>query len=292
MFFSDEVATKLFEADLAWKLERVRQMAFAGCVQEMYGSSVMAYGSPKSPDSERSMSCCTLEDQILLIALLWVQLDRIEGPFGCIEPTSLGYRLNDKGDEFLYQHWFGCHRRFVGQVKQALVKWGGGFHQGDITRFFDNLIHSKLCERLFSFLDKGEEVAHKIWQRHVMRSCCNSTGEGRGVPQGHAVSGLLAHVYLTSFDRKMRIEAGFDQRYFRYVDDMVWIYPKGQRTARIPHSVATCLTEEHGLDLNEEKAGSGATEDYFQKVEDPELHALAERAHGVIRPVYRLMLQR
>jgi len=288
MFVSDEVATKLFESDLAWKLERFRQIAYAGDIQEVYGSWVVPYSSPKGPDTDRPMSCCTLEDQMLLIALLWVQLDRFERAFDRCGVVSLGYRLNDQGDEFLYQHWFRCHRRLVRGVKQALEKWGGGFHQADITRFFDNLHHGKLRERLLAHLEEPERLCREVWEAHVLRRCWNGNGPERGVPQGHAVSGLLSNVYLSPFDEEMYTEQRFRQRYFRYVDDMVWVYPQGERPDRLPDWIPSYLSARHSLDFNTEKSGGGTTEDYLRKIVDPELHALAERTHALIRPVYRL----
>jgi hypothetical protein len=288
MFVSDEVATKLFESDLPWKLERFRQMAFAGRLQEVYSSWVMPYASPKTPDADRPMSCCPLEDQLLLIALLWVQMGKFEGAFDRCGAASLAYRLNDQGDEFLYQHWFRCHRRFVRKVKQALEKWGGGFHQEDIAKFFDNLHHDRLHERLLGYLEEVERIARQVWEAHVLRDCWNGARAGRGVLQGHAVSGLLSNVYLCPFDEEMCTVAGFRDRYFRYVDDMVWVYPEGQRPDRLPDSIPSCLSVRHGLSLNTEKGEGGTTEDYLRKVEDPGLHPLAERSHLVIRPVYRL----
>jgi hypothetical protein len=291
MFISDDVATKLFESDLPWKLERFREMGFARQLQQVYGSWAMPYGCPKSADSERPMSCCTLEDQMLLIALLWVQRHAFKGRFDRWGAVSLGYRLNDKADEFLYEHWFGCHRRFQRKVMQALEEYGGGFHQGDIAKFFDSLHQDKLFKRLLDHLEDEESIGREAWEQHVLRDCWNGKGQGRGMPQGHAVSGLLANVYLCPFDEDMCTQYGFRNRYFRYVDDMVWVYFAGQRPEHIPDSVASCLAAEHGLDFNMEKAESGTTEDFLCRVVDPELQALAGRTHAVIWPVYCLRRQ-
>jgi hypothetical protein len=254
----------------------------------MYTNRVIRYEPPKTAEKHRPMSSCSLEGQMLLIAMTWVRQHVYEEQFDRCGEVSFGYRLNDQADEFLYEHWFRCHRRFVQAVLRTLRHSGRSYLQGDIAQFFDSIQRDKLCNRLLEGVEAREVIYRTIWEQHLRNGCWSGTSADRGLLQGHAVSGFLSNVFLHSFDEEVCMTQGFRGRYFRYVDDMIWIYNQEPPPSNCPPELEAILSRKHGLEINVEKVLSGNEEEYARRALDPELHALATRTHVVIRPVYRL----
>src|SRR5262249_24400708 len=151
--------------------------------------------------------------------------------------------------------------------------------QGDVSKFFDSLHQGRLADRLLANIPQREETVRTMWRSHVLTECWSRTGPSRGVLQGHAVSAFLANVYLCPFDEEVCSELGFSERYFRYVDDMIWAYKQDQRPEVLPANIVSCLSIKHDLTLNPEKVASGTAEDYLGMVQDESLQALADRTH-------------
>lgn len=95
----------------------------------------------------------------------------------------------------------------------------------DIKNFFDSLSHIKLFDILNSGLPETLYVLAKkaILNPTVPKDCLSSEVENytpkSGVPQGIAISNILAEIYLREFDLLYAFRGNI--KYFRYVDDIL-----------------------------------------------------------------------
>ena len=102
---------------------------------------------------------------------------------------------------------------------------------GDIKEFYDSIDRDILFERLgrrirskriLSLIRKAIEspVMAKGYRRSDLRKYELSK---KGIPQGLAISNVLASIYLSDFDKMMNKQGG---KYFRYIDDILFICDK------------------------------------------------------------------
>jgi hypothetical protein len=289
---SDEVEIKLFESDLEWKLWRFRQMAYSNTLQGEYNKYVIPYKSPKSSkeNDTRRLSECRFEDEMLMVALAWAQQHKFKQTFDKVGRISFANRLSDREDEFPYEYWFRAYWDFVANTVYRTLKGisGGEYQQIDIQRYYDEIRQDKLKSRLVEFLPDTEMRVRQMWEKHIERCCWSRAAPGRGIPQGHAISGFLSNVYLFPFDHAMWSDKGYKKRFFRYVDDMVGVYDADSDIKPRDAVESLLESEDYDLKINEDKCTHGTAEDYKQRVFDSELSKLAEQTKDVLLPIYQL----
>jgi CRISPR-associated protein Cas1 len=130
----------------------------------------------------------------------------------------------------------------------------------DVESFFDAVEWERLfgkLEALFPFeplvaLIEKWVRAPVVFERTVIR-------RDRGLPQGVAVSPMLANLYLDEFDEEL---LGQDYRLVRYGDDFV-VLCKDLEAARRAHEDSRSKLAEMGLTLNEEKTAIRSFEEGF-----------------------------
>lgn len=92
----------------------------------------------------------------------------------------------------------------------------------DVTNFYPSIRHDKLISRL------GKKVRNPIIKNLIASAISAPTVTSsrksdvpsmRGVPQGLAISNILAALYLSNIDAKLRTITGI--KYYRYVDDVL-----------------------------------------------------------------------
>lgn len=97
------------------------------------------------------------------------------------------------------------------------------FFQTDIKSFYDTISHSLLMtklrrrisdERLISLID--DSIKNNIVD--INNTSSNFSYKKRGIPQGLAISNILAQIYLQDMDNSIK---GKDGLYLRYVDDIL-----------------------------------------------------------------------
>ena len=125
--------------------------------------------------------------------------------------------------------------RFRRLVRDEGMRWAA---KVDIRNFFDAIPHGPLTGLLHERIgDVGcirELVGYLGWYwRQRWPEWTEPPGEPMGVPQGSPVSGALANIYLTEFDRTLEA-AGIT--FLRYLDDVTLL-------ARGPESLAMALAE-------------------------------------------------
>ncbi|MCM3134388.1 reverse transcriptase domain-containing protein [Paenibacillus polysaccharolyticus] len=191
--------------------------------------------------------------------------------------VSLAYRNNKNGKNNI--HFAAEVIQFITNQKKAFI------FVSDFSSYFDNLDHALLKERLISVIGRGEELSTDWWNvyKHVTRYSWvekhdierdldkadrrkgskeryytpqefrgfrkrvkiykNKTK--KGIPQGTAISAILANVYAYDIDKRLKEYASTREGiYRRYSDDIIIVIP----------------IDENSTDKNEEH------ENYIKKV--------------------------
>lgn len=125
----------------------------------------------------------------------------------------------------VYKHSieFQLPQTIVNSIKNELVS---GKYDGciklDVANFYPSIRHKELIKRLGSKIRNPEikdVVLSAISSPIVSRSRKTDTPSSKGVPQGLAISNILAAIYLSNIDRHLKSIENI--RYYRYVDDVL-----------------------------------------------------------------------
>ena len=136
------------------------------------------------------------------------------------------------------------------------------FFKTDISAFFDNIDHSVLFN---SLADKIDGTAMKLVMKAITTPTISTPSDrhninNKGVPQGLAISNILAAVYVARFHMDMKRSLA-DSLFLRYVDDIIILSTKKRDFKRL---ILECL-ENHNLrlQLTDSKTIEGNIEDGF-----------------------------
>lgn len=203
---------------------------------------------PKKPGGppERPISLFKFEDRVVIRSLL----DTI---WPILEPQivpSVSYCTFKKG---------GIHpSRGISEAAKALGALRKRDHphifESDIKSFFDRIDRETLLgitAELLGDSSVNELVRALLYAETLLDSRFTDWGElseksSLGIPQGAALSPLLACVYLSSFDLEMKA-AGYQM--IRYVDDLVIVGSKDE-CLEAEEKARTLLAGQLGLDLH------------------------------------------
>lgn len=183
---------------------------------------------PKDGGGTRRLAIPTVLDRVAQTAAALVLRPILESEF---EDSSFGYR-EGRGVETAV-------RRVDALRRQGYV-WTV---DADIERYFDNVPHKPLLERLHRIV-ADERVVDLIarWLEAY-------SDTGLGLPQGGPISPGLANLYLDSVDEEIEKHGA---RLVRYADDFV-ILCKSRETAAGALDRVGALLKERGLKLHPEK---------------------------------------
>lgn len=207
---------------------------------------------PKVPGgkAERPISLFSFEERIILRSLLDVVWPLLEVQ---IIPSVSYCTFRKEG---------GLHpERGIAKAVQAISeeRRGRSYHifETDIKAFFDRIDRVKLLEQATSILqdDTLTEIlramlyAETIFDKRYADDSPVEVSE-HGVPQGAALSPLLACTYLSPFDKHMESN-GF--KMYRYVDDLV-ILGTEDECSQAELVCTDILKSEFGLDVHPDPA--------------------------------------
>lgn len=135
---------------------------------------------------------------------------------------------------------------------QSTIKQGYGYAVDiDLSKFFDNVDHDLLMNRVSKWVDDKRVLA---LIGNYLRAGVSINGQivstPRGVPQGGPLSPLLANIMLDDFDRYLERR---NYRFARYADDFVISVKSFSEGERIKADVVTFL-ETLKLPINTEKS--------------------------------------
>lgn len=119
------------------------------------------------------------------------------------------------------------------------------FFQTDIESFYDAINHDLLLGKLNKRVNNKAilSLIEKAIKNPTVSSTASKTKNLLGVPQGLAISNILAHIYVHDIDIALQNEAF---SYFRYVDDILCL---GNKKTHLNKSFIGKLLKEHGLGL-------------------------------------------
>ncbi|MFA0447850.1 reverse transcriptase domain-containing protein [Vibrio breoganii] len=194
----DNLDPATFRHQLDEQLGILSRKATAGTYQfSKYKLKLITKGRGKAP---REISIPTVRDRVALRALN----DFLSESFD----SAVDFKLP---------------QNVISEVKTELdsSKYDG-FIKLDVTQFYPSIEHLELLSRLRKRI-KSEHILDFIQSAisspTVSRSNKNDKKETKGVPQGLAVSNVLAAIYMINIDRYCKKNTGI--RYFRYVDDIL-----------------------------------------------------------------------
>ena len=194
---------------------------------------------PKSDGSYRELEIPTAEDILLqktMASVLYPTIDK-----------KMSYQ------NFAYRKGKGALAA-VNQVQEWIKSYSETHFviRCDIDDFFDNISVPMLLRKLYSVM-QDPAVCHlmALWISSGKVNTKNQYEENiNGIPQGSAVSPLLANLYLAEFDRF--IENKITKHFIRYSDDILLLVPKEEKTIRILQMLTDYLESNLNLSLNQE----------------------------------------
>jgi CRISPR-associated protein Cas1 len=166
-----------------------------------------------------------------------------------VAQTALSMTLTPLLDEEFEESSFGYRPGRSVQQATARVSYLrslGLTHvvDADITKFFENVQHDALIERLGqSMTDGAATQLIRLWLEHW------SMG-GRGLAQGSPISPVLANLHLDRLDEAF---AGEGARIVRFADDFL-ILCRSRKGAEEAMTMVERLLARQGLELNREKS--------------------------------------
>lgn len=220
----DTMELRLFEANIEERLDKLRSEVLSYQWDVLSIADMLNFRVPKGLEKEpRPMSLCRLEDQILATALL-----QVKGKQHNIarHPRSYAYRLSsEKKGEYLYEPWPDLHDKFLGAACSVADK--NPFYQvilTDLSSYYTDIVQSKLFELAEREMRLCRSRCSDLAQELISRDC-GVQRYGCGIPQGHLVSGAMANLCLAEVDELFGPGNEWGIEYFRYVDDMIFVYP-------------------------------------------------------------------
>nr|WP_283247405.1 reverse transcriptase domain-containing protein [Halomonas boliviensis] len=194
----DNLDQYAFRAQLDKQIEIINRKAIAGSYKfTKYKLKLVSKGRNKIP---REISIPTVRDRIALRALCDFLTE--------IYQDEIGFELPQK------------------IIKKVKVDSNGSRYNAciklDVANFYPSIKHAGLMSRL------GRKIRNPSIKSLILSAISSPTVSVsmpsdipsiRGVPQGLAVSNILAAIYLSNIDKKLKAMHGI--KYYRYVDDVL-----------------------------------------------------------------------
>lgn len=240
----DRINRKVFKSNLESNIEVIWGKAHKGDYRfTNFKEKLLSRGADRKP---RVISIPTKRDQLILRALYTV--------------LNNTYR-NKLTGLYLY--------KIINEVKENfLSKRYDYFLRLDIKDFYPSIIHNVLLKIVKRKVRK-KEIVNLIYdaiKKPIVSPLLPNKIETRekGIPQGLAISNILANIYLQLIDKKYY--ANIHYSYFRYVDDIL-VLSNSSDTKSIKDSLMEDL-KNIGLEIHDEskensKSESGSIDEGF-----------------------------
>ncbi|MGX6571444.1 reverse transcriptase domain-containing protein [Cupriavidus necator] len=240
----DRITPHLFQKNLKSELSLIKRRAISGTYKfTAYKQKLISKGADSPP---RALSIPTVRDRITLRALAEM--------LAKVFPDAVSEIPQTKIDRISGALQSGAYSEFV---------------KIDLHKFYPSIPHDKLRVALRSRIRKPEILA-LIEKAVVTPTVPDKKGgrgaksNSRGVPQGLAISNILAEILLLGFDKRMA--AMPDVVYERYIDDVLILCKPGQASIllkKICNDLERIGLQPHppGVDGSKTRCG-GLTEEF------------------------------
>ena len=222
---ADRITIEAFSVGLGERISRLSRDLLEG---SYHPSPLRLVEVPKRGGERRQLAIPTVLDRIAQTAATMVLVPILDPEF---EDSSFAYRAGRSVDMAV---------RRVDILRRQGYVWAV---DADIERYFDNVPHKPLLERLRKLVS-DEHVVDL-----VARWLEAYSDNGLGLPQGGPISPCLANLYLDSVDEEIEKHGA---RLVRYADDFVILCKSRESAAGALERVGGAL-KELGLKLNPEK---------------------------------------
>lgn len=247
----DEVEIRLFENNLHQNLYRLQSLLVAYVEEVDREDDYIAYDFPKNSSEVRRRGLSRMEGEILSVAIVKILGRKVANR----RENSYAYRMkNEYGNrptEKLYEHWFLGYKNFIESSLSAAKQYPNGIVlRADIKSFYTKIIQDKLNELVSQELSESQRVRWLL--RLLLCKKINEHELGLGITQGHIGSGFYANIYLTSIDIKFDCGNEWGVKFFRYLDDIIFVIPDPEDENEVREQLDKEL-KELGLELNKDK---------------------------------------
>jgi Reverse transcriptase (RNA-dependent DNA polymerase) len=209
-------------------------------------SPIVICDVPKGQGALRPAGHLTIDDRIVYAACVGACLSSIHDALTTREPLDFAYRLAaDVHKPEWLQSQFGGWTNFR---KRSVAKIAPGISYvviADISAYYENIDIATLASDL-------RQIGAPELAISQLSNCLNRWAQvtGRGLPQGHSPSDILAKLYLHSVDTNLR-DMGYE--HYRYVDDFR-VFCKDLVDAKLALKDLTLLLRKRGLNLQAAKS--------------------------------------
>ncbi|OUS09081.1 RNA-dependent DNA polymerase [Gammaproteobacteria bacterium 42_54_T18] len=209
----DNLDQYAFRAQLDTQVEILSRKMRAGTYKfSKYKLKLVSKGRGKVP---REISIPTVRDRLAMRAMCDFLTDRFKSGLNLALPQHV--------------------------IKRIKVDLGAGHYTGciklDVSNFYPSIKHDEMVSRLGKRIKDPDIIAvlvSAISSPTVSVSKASDSPPDRGVPQGLAISNILAAIYLINIDKYLSAYPGIS--YYRYVDDVL-IFCKVENAPTIARDV-------------------------------------------------------
>jgi SAM-dependent methyltransferase len=273
----DEIEVRLFESRLESNIARLQKQLIAYAQDVVHSDDRLHFKFPKSSEKLRPLGLSRIEEEILSTALIQNLGQKIAG----ITSRSYAYKFarnyNAQNSEYLYESWFDAYRKYVQEAQEAARSVVGCvIIQTDIKSFYTRIIRDNLTQLSTEHLSRSARIE---WLLKLLFSRDLDEHEvGKGIVQGNLASGFFANLYLVDLDARFGPNNEWNVRFFRFVDDMVFVVPDREHVEDVISALTNEL-EKLGLEPNLEKTQyySDAAEFIQRTTQDNALDELHNR---------------
>lgn len=230
------------QAHLAIHWPGIREKLLQGTYRP---AAVKAVEIPKPNGGVRGLGIPTVQDRLIQQAMHQILSAALDGQ---MSEHSYGFRPGRSAQDAVE-----AARGYVRKGKQWVVDI-------DLRSFFDQVNHDRLLHLLKRRIDDTRVL--KLIGRYLRAPTRREDGSQEkrlaGVPQGGPLSPVLANLYLDPLDKELERRG---VAFVRYADDIALFVASERSAKRVLASVKAWLRRELDLEVNDDKSGTGRSEE-------------------------------